>query len=136
MRHLGRWGTTVLLRVRKRKKSLHFKPFFRDFLGHLLRFRKQPFFQKHLLTVGKPKRVGEHPISGAERVLLTDIAVNQHPDFFRQFHFFQPAGISFIVATFLTHAKRCGAGNVINQKGGTNKYSFLIFSIKVSIIIF
>ena len=56
---LGKWVTTVILRVRKRKKSLCFKPFFRDLvfgftsLGRLLRFCKQAFPQKHCLAVGK-----------------------------------------------------------------------------------
>ena len=59
------------------------------FLRHLLRFRKQAFFQKHLFVVRKPKQVGEHPIPGAiaqdcaKRVLFADIEVNQQPDFFR-----------------------------------------------------
>ena len=30
----------------------------------------------------KPKQVGEHPIPGAESVLLADVAVDQQPDFF------------------------------------------------------
>ena len=56
---LGRWVTTVLLRVRKRKKSLCDMPFFRDLvfgftsLGRLLRFCKQAFPQEHGLAVGK-----------------------------------------------------------------------------------
>ncbi len=33
-------------------------------------------------AVGKRKQVGEHPIPGAERVLLADVAVDQQPDFF------------------------------------------------------
>lgn len=73
--------------------NYHFKPFFHDFLGHLLWFCRQAFPQEHGLAVGKPKQVGEHPILGAECVLFTDIAVNQQPDFFRQVQFFQPAGI-------------------------------------------
>lgn len=59
VRYWGQWVTTVLLRVRERKKSLCFKPFFRDLvfgftsLGRLLRFCKQAFPQKHCLAVGK-----------------------------------------------------------------------------------
>jgi len=48
------------------------------------------FPQKHGFAVGKPKQIGEHPISCAKRVLLADVAVDQLPDIY--WHF-QPAGI-------------------------------------------
>lgn len=73
--------------------NYHFKPFFHDFLGHLLWFCRQAFPQEHGLAVGKPKQVGEHPIPGAERVLLADITVNQQSDFFWQVHLIKPVGI-------------------------------------------
>ncbi len=53
-----------------------------QFCIHFFCFCRQAFPQKHGLAVGKPKQVGEHPKPGAERVLLTDVAVDQQPDFF------------------------------------------------------
>ena len=53
-----------------------------QFCIHFFCFCWQAFSQKHSLAVGKPKQVGEHPIPGAESVLLADVAVDQQPDFF------------------------------------------------------
>ena len=53
-----------------------------QFCIHFFCFCWQAFSQKHSLAVGKPKQVGEHPIPGAESVMLADVAVDQQPDFF------------------------------------------------------
>ena len=53
-----------------------------QFCIHFFCVCRQAFSQKHSLAVGKPKQVGEHPIPGAESVLLADVAVDQQPDFF------------------------------------------------------
>ena len=92
LRHLGRWGTTVLLRVRKRKKEPAFQALFRSFY-----FLKTPvavlqtgIFPKASLYSRKTQagRLASHTginSTSAVRVLFADIAVDQQPDFFWQF---------------------------------------------------
>ena len=53
-----------------------------QFCVHFFCFCWQVFPQKHGLAVGKSQQVGEHPKPGAQRVLLTDVPVDQQPDFF------------------------------------------------------
>ena len=64
-----------------------------QFCVHFFCFCRQAFPKKHGLAVGKAKQIGEHPKPGTQRVLLADVAVDQQPDFFRQFHPFQFAGV-------------------------------------------